>query len=262
MAQFDWVEFYGEFARTLLKYKNNRQTVIDNIIAVYNEVGINLPTLEKDNNIIDIDPFNVFGLFNKSKLKLSNRLAIIKGLAAKFGVKATIPESFDSVPTLNNQNATYYWFVGDRGPDDINNLWGLLDTALAYAQNPSADNRAAVSKYFDIVINTKGNANSKISMGLYWIAPDVFLNLDSRNEWYIYESGKIPADIVEKLPKIEPKIAASKYFDIIEVLTAFLKAGKVVYAGFKSSIHKESLNLGYLLVKPCHRLTWLGKLII
>ena len=42
----------------------------------------------------------------------------------------------------------------------------------------------------------------------------------------------------------------------------FLKAGKVVYAGFKSSIHKESLNLGYLLVKPCHRLTWLGKLII
>lgn len=67
MAKFDWVEFYGEFARTLLKYKNNRQTVIDNIIAIYNEAGINLPTLERDNNIIDIDPFTVFGLFNKSK---------------------------------------------------------------------------------------------------------------------------------------------------------------------------------------------------
>ena len=178
MARCDWVEFYGEFAKTLLQYKNNRQAIIDNIIAVYNEAGINLPTLEKDNIIIDIDPFTVFGLFNKSKLKLSNRLAIIKGLAAKFGVKTAIPESFDSVPTLNNQNATYYWFVGDRGPDDINNLWGLLDTALAYAQNPSADNRAAVSKYFDLVVNTKGNANSKISTGLYWIAPDVFLILD------------------------------------------------------------------------------------
>ena len=233
MAQFDWVEFYGEFAKTLLQYKNNRQVIIDNIVAVYSEAGINLPTLEKDNNIIDIDPFTVFGLFNKSKLKLSNRLAIIKGLADKFDVKTAVPASFDSVPTLNNQNATYYWFVGDRGPDDINNLWELLETALAYAQNPSTENRAAVSKYFDIVINTKGNANSKISMGLYWIAPDVFLNLDSRNEWYIYESGKIPTDIVEKLPKIEPKIAASKYFDIIEVLTAFLKTGKAGVRDFK-----------------------------
>jgi hypothetical protein len=53
MARFDWVEFYGEFAKTLLQYKNNRQAIIDNIIAVYNEAGINLPTLEKDNNIID-----------------------------------------------------------------------------------------------------------------------------------------------------------------------------------------------------------------
>ena len=42
----------------------------------------------------------------------------------------------------------------------------------------------------------------------------------------------------------------------------FLKAGKIVYAGFESFIHKESLNLGYLFVKPCHRLIWLGKLII
>ena len=98
MAQFDWVEFYGEFAKTLLQYKNNRQVIIDNIVAVYSEAGINLPTLEKDNNIIDIDPFTVFGLFNKSKLKLSNRLAIIKGLADKFGVKTAIPASFDSVP--------------------------------------------------------------------------------------------------------------------------------------------------------------------
>ena len=55
---------------------DTNKSIIDNIIAVYNEAGINLPTLEKDNNIIDIDPFTVFGLFNKSKLKLSNRLTL------------------------------------------------------------------------------------------------------------------------------------------------------------------------------------------
>ena len=42
----------------------------------------------------------------------------------------------------------------------------------------------------------------------------------------------------------------------------FLKAGKVVYAGFESHVHKESLNIGYLFVEPCHRLIRLGKLVI
>ena len=28
--------------------------------------GIKLPTLERENNIVDIDPFTVFALFNKN----------------------------------------------------------------------------------------------------------------------------------------------------------------------------------------------------
>ena len=59
-------------------------------------------------------------------------------------------------------------------------------------------------------------------MGLYWIAPNVFLNLDSRNIWYIYESGKIPADVVDILPKVEQKISAKLYFDISEKLQKYL----------------------------------------
>ena len=90
-----------------------------------------------------------------------------------------------------------------------------------------------LSKYFDLVINNKGNGNSKITMGLYWISPNSFLNLDSRNEWYIYESGKIPADIVAGLPEIETKIAASKYFAIVEKLREYLQSGKCNLHDFK-----------------------------
>ena len=39
-----------------------------------------LPTLEKDNQIVDIDPFTVFGLFNKSSMKESNKIKIIQKL--------------------------------------------------------------------------------------------------------------------------------------------------------------------------------------
>ena len=233
MGQFEWVSFYKEFAKTLLGYKNRRDEIIEKIIAVYKNAGINLPTLEKDNNLVDIDPFTVFGLFNKSSLKDSNRIKIISGLAEAFGVGVAAPTAFGSIPTLNNQNATFYYFVGEREETDIDNLWELFDAALKYAENPSAENRAVVTKYFDLVINKKGNGNSKITMGLYWIAPDVFLNLDSRNEWYIYSSGKIPAEIVEGLPEVEPKIPAKKYFDIVEALTQYLKSEKSAHRDFK-----------------------------
>lgn len=233
MGQFEWVNFYKEFAKTLLEYKGKRDEIIEKIISVYENAGINLPTLEKDNNLVDIDPFTVFGLFNKSSLKDSNRIKIISGLADAFGVAVEAPTVFDSIPTLNNQNATFYYFVGERDDADIDNLWELFDAALKYAKDPSVENRAVVTKYFDLVINKKGNGNSKITMGLYWIAPDVFLNLDSRNEWYIYSSGKIPADIVENLPEVEAKIPAKKYFDIIEALTQYLKSGKSAHKDFK-----------------------------
>ena len=233
MGQFEWVDFYKEFAKELLKYKNNRKAVIDNVVKIYQDANISLPTLERDNHLVDIDPFTVFGLFNKSSLKESNRKKIMAGVASAFGLSTPVPKAFDSIPTLNNQNATFYYFMGEREEGDIDNLWELFTAALQYADAPTPENRATISKYFDIVINKKGNGNSKITMGLYWIAPDVYLNLDSRNEWYIYESGKIPSDIVAALPEVEVKIAAKKYFDIVEALTAYLRSGKSSVKDFK-----------------------------
>ena len=90
-----------------------------------------------------------------------------------------------------------------------------------------------VSKYFDRAINLKGNGNSKITMGLYWIAPDVFINLDSRNTWYIYESGKIPFDVVDSLPRIEQKISSDKYFEIAEKLQTYLQSDRTTLKDFK-----------------------------
>lgn len=233
MAQFDWVNFYKAFAKALLHYKGNRSALIQTIKKVYAEIEINLPTLERDNQIVDIDPFTVFGLFNKSKLKESNRVKIIAAFARELAVDAAVPTSFDAVPVLNNQNATFYYWIGDRGPDDVDHLWDLFESALEYAKTPSDDKRKMVSKYFDLAINLKGNGNSKITMGLYWIAPDVFLNLDSRNTWYIYESGKLPSDVVDSLPPIEQKISADKYFEIAERLQSYLESERSALKDFK-----------------------------
>lgn len=230
--QFDWVDFYKEFAGILRSYKRKRPELIDKVLQIYEMTGINLPTLEKDNQIVDIDPFTVFGLINK-KLTDANRLSILKAISSLFAVKTAVPTAFDSIPVLNPQNATFYYFVGDRADGDIDELWELFESALDYAANPTAEHRVPLSKYFDLAIRKKGNGNSKITMGLYWIAPDSFLNLDQRNTWFIYESGKIPAELVQTLPAIQAKIPSSKYFDIVEKLRAFLQSDASTLKDFK-----------------------------
>ncbi len=244
--QFDWVNFYKEFATKLLDFKDKRDELIEKVKKIYKITGINMPTLEKDNNLVDIDPFTIFGLFNK-KLTDSNRIKILTAIAQLFDINTKVPKSFDSLPVLNPQNATFYYFIGDRGEDDINDIWNFYISALAYAKSHTEENLKTLSYYFDLVINKKGNGNSKITMGLYWICPDVFLNLDSRNEWYIYESGKIPKSIVKELPVIERKISAEKYFKIIKVLEKYLLEEKSTVKDFKELsfdawVYSEKVN--------------------
>ena len=85
MADFNggWIKFYSEFADVLLKYRNNRNELIRIIKKVFESIDMKLPTLEKDNLIVDIDPFTVFGLFNKGISDL-NRKKIIKGMYTLF----------------------------------------------------------------------------------------------------------------------------------------------------------------------------------
>ena len=219
--QFDWVDFYKEFAHKLLEYKNNRKELIEKIENIYETTGINLPNLEMDRKLIDIDPFTVFGLFNKGISK-DNRIKIINAVSESFKISAKIPTSFDSIPVLNNQNATFYQFVDQREKSDIDNLWNLLESALNYADNSNVENAYRFAKYFDVAIKLKFNANAKISMGLFWISPDFYLNLDSTNQQFIYESGKLPENVIKALPKIKGKLLSNTYLEITKRIKDYI----------------------------------------
>lgn len=231
-GQFDWVDFYKEFAEILLGYKNRRGELVNKVREIYSTTGIKMPKLEKDNQLVDIDPFTVFGLFNKGISK-KNRIELLQAIARLFGVNNQVPFSFDSLPILNNLNATFYYFLDGRGDKDIDELWELFESALSFARKPSSENRDLFSKFFDLAIKKRGNARAKITMALFWIAPDKFLNLDSRNEWYIYKSGKLPVDFVKELPKAENKISAQTYFLIVEKISNYLKNNQSAMKDFK-----------------------------
>ena len=165
-------------------------------------------------------------------MKESNRVKIISAVKKSFGISKPVPTSF-YIPVLNNQNATFYDFAGNRGETDIDDLWELFESALAYANDPTPANREKLSEYFDLTINKKGNGAGKITMGLYWIAPDSFLNLDRCSKEYIYKSGKIPAELVQTLPPVETKISSEKYFEIVEKLRAYLQSDSSSLNDFK-----------------------------
>ena len=219
---FDWVEFYKELAWKLREYKNNRPELIAKVIQIFSDTGLNMPTIEKDNQLVDIDPFTIYGLFNKG-IREENRKKAINSIKNVFRISAPVPSNFESIPVLNNQNATFYRFIGERDDEDINILWKLFDTALAYTVSHSTNTQNDFSNAFEHAIQMKGNAIAKITMGLYWIAPDTFLNLDSRNRWYLYESGKLPLSFVKTLPIIKNNaLNASTYLEIIAKMRSYL----------------------------------------
>ena len=222
---FDWIDFYKKFAQKLLEYRDNRSELIEKIKEIYQTTGIKLPTLEKDDNIADIDPFTVFALFNKG-ITHEKRKSIITAVKKLFDIDSSVPTGFGGIPVVNNRNATFYRFIGDRKAGDIDNLWGLFVSALTYADNPSAGNRTPFSKYFDLAINQLGNGTSKITMGLFWISPDTFLNLDRTNKAYIYTSNRLPSYVVKTLPSAKGKITSSAYLEILDKLHGYLKSGK------------------------------------
>ena len=197
-SRFLWVEFYMELAGKLLPYKEDHAALVGKIKSVFEKAGINLPKLEKDGKVYDIDPFTTFGLFNKG-ITNENRIKIITAFAEEFAVGASIPTSFDGISVLNNQKATFYWFEGGRQEHDIDNLWDVFESAIIYADTHSAESREKLVRCYDMALQQKG-VKWNITMGLFWVRPLEYLNLDVRNRWFISQPGFTSKEFTQSLP--------------------------------------------------------------
>ncbi len=183
---YEWVKFYSAFADKLLEYETNRKFLLEKLQNIFNGLGMKFQKLEEDDSVVDIDPFTVFGMFNKG-LSEANRISIIKEFAKEFDIDKTIkiPTVFDGIPTLNNLKAVFFGWT--RQDSDIDNLWLLFRTAIEYADIADRTRaRDAFIRAYNTVIK-QNNIKWNITMGLFWIRPYAFVNLDSRTRWYIKE---------------------------------------------------------------------------
>ena len=184
-ANKDWIEFYKEFANKLLEFKNNRKELINKLKSVFKYINIKTPKIFEEK---DIDPFTVFGLFNKG---MFDRMNIIEGIANKFQITSAVPLDFYRVPTLFPLSAILFNTTDKSKNEDIKNLWNVFESAINYADNKTNENREAFINAFDLAKDIKGN-KWKLTQGLYWIRPFNYINLDNPSRKFIIENNIIP----------------------------------------------------------------------
>lgn len=228
--QLTWVAFYMEFATKLLPYKNDRKSLIAKLQGVYQEIDMKFPKMESDGTVIDIDPFTVFGLFNKG-ITNDNRKLILSGMAKAFDIKAEVPSEFDGIPVLNLQKATFFQFISDRKENDISNLWTMFEMAIQYAADNTEDNREKFEKTFDMVLQQKG-VLWNLTMGLYWIRPDTYINLDSRNREFIVREQLLTEDYLYELNELRNMPNGKQYCELCETVAEIFAKEESEYASF------------------------------
>lgn len=200
-GDFSWVDFYMELADRLLPYKDDRSALIEKLQALYANLGMKFPKLDSGDAPADIDPYTVFGLFNKG-ISLANRTKIAAALGRELGVNAQPPTAFPGTPLLNNLNATFYLFADDhrRGDHDIDNLWRMFEAQLALARADNAHTQAEFAAAYNDAIEQVG-LSWKLSMGLFWARPLRFINLDSRSRWFMGDMALAGTALAQITPK-------------------------------------------------------------
>lgn len=230
-AIFIWSEIYEEFATKLLEYKNDRKNLISKLQNVYEEIDMKLSKMESNGEILDIDPFTIFGLFNKG-ITDDNRKRILGEIAKQFNLKNKVPFSFEGIPLVNNLRSTFFNFAEERGENDINNLWEVFESAIRYADNPTQGNKLKIESTYNNVIKQKG-IQWNITMGLYWIRPNTYINLDSKNREFIIKQKILPEQFIKEVNQFKNVPNGEQYIQLCDLLLEKIKDGQYGYRDFK-----------------------------
>ena len=228
-SQYSWPRFFMELADKLLAFKDDRQALITTLQHVYAELGMDLPTLDSGGIPTDIDPFTVFGLFNRG-LTDNKRRAVALGIGGALGVQAPLHDDFVGIPTLLNFNATFY-DQARRDDGDIDRLWDLFAVALAYADQPTEQTEAVFRHAYDSVLQQR-HASWNVTIGLFWIRPYAYVSLSSRDQWFLALPGRMPSSVRSLLVSLKKVPESAEYLRIRDSILSVLDSGTYGYSSF------------------------------
>lgn len=257
-TKFQWIPFYEELADKLLEYKDKRQelfSIIKNLASKTTFMDFlkldRKEQWESRNN--EIDPFSVFAIFNRG-IKDNNRITIANLFKEALCISADLPQVFIGIPLKHKLKSIY------GGNDEV---WGLFVEAMQYAQSGQASEK--FNEYFASAINAHNNGLPSITIGLFWIRPNIFLNLDGLNTSFIKNTNNNLDALSEKLPYLEnSKPNGMQYLELCKICKDLLKTNIYPFSTFpemseyvyiyqttqKSSLENDFKKWFEKLIKP------------
>lgn len=182
--KFTWIPVYREIAQRLLDWQDRQGDLIAFLEQLRSQGLTITPLSDQDDKgarflLQEIDPFTFFGVFNRG-IRKEQRLAIIAEVMKLLDVQSALPKDFEGLPHLNAQNSWFISFQPGRKAHDVERLWQVF--RLALGDNPLE--QPEFLQAFDEALEVK-YTNLNLTMGLFWIRPDTFLNLDQTNRQYL-----------------------------------------------------------------------------
>lgn len=183
---YSWVPVFERIATALLAFANKRQQLIQSVVKEFESQELKIPKWSNNGIPTDIDPFTLLGCINRNKMTVPNRAAYAHALAHALGINADGLKDFVGIPVLDPRKAAFYEWEALEAPEaqEINNLWKLFQSAIELADTPTLANERTFAEWFDKV-EQQPQVRWNLTMGLYWIRPNYFVNLDSLNRTYL-----------------------------------------------------------------------------
>lgn len=217
-SKFTWVPLYEELAQALLRYKEDRTELVEWIYGDLGKVtrsdGQSLVAYlkQKDGSrIIDIDPFSVVAIFNRN-ISWDNRTELLKHFKNKFGLISEFPTDFNGIPTVDARRSFFFSWKSDNSKV-IHDLWQLFEKVISNHD---------ISEAFDQVLEN-GMPKYSLTMCLFWICPEKYLALDSRNRSYLNSFG---------FPNDFPKFNHQEYSDLRAKVQKKINNGDIPCSSF------------------------------
>ncbi len=171
-----WTAFYQAMADGIAPYSTRQ----DELYAKIEKLAQSTPLMaylhfeKKDfwqQRDFAIDPFTTMAIFNRGVTD-AHRIELAQKLAALLGVELEPPRVFHGIPHLDPRNSIY------AGNDE---LWRLFLSAIGNGTGESFQTA------FDSAVGIRGNAAGMLSIGLFWMRPDLYMPID-----------RISAPLIEK----------------------------------------------------------------
>ena len=168
-SRFSWIPAYEAIATKLLSYEDRQ----DELCRIVEEI--------LDEHYEFMDPLTFFSMFNGKRVSFEKRTEAVRTIVRQLGLDVDVPIDFYGLPVTN----ALRWRFWDGKPNTVKHNWDLFTAALAFADNPTGDNRAELARTFDVV-RAQGNiGDANLTMALYWIRPNVFLPADINTRTFL-----------------------------------------------------------------------------